>query len=201
MNRERNATVLFATKAVALLYTLAAPSFLGSVEADLTAVYGVGFVAAASAWLVDPTLSVILIAAVLVTMMTINRASPVTGGRRDVAPWSEPDPDLDPAATMLPAPISLPDTGHRAGPEVVTSRPGPDHATDAQDQPPEVADGPTFLLDASGQFGHVTPQGLASAQDNRVGAGGDTVICPLGGGSYTAQGTASGAGVVPMVWG
>lgn len=198
--------LVWVLKAAAVVYAAAAPFFLGAVDADLTAVYAVAFVAGAAAWCVDAVLGALVLMGVVITMVAISRASAAAAARGGDRGRDEDGEDAFPWARRAAAESTPGSAGRGPGPEPVEAfvseaADGPeDYATSDGERAPEATDGPRFLLDPRSQHGYVTESGMASAQTNEVGGYSDFVYCPLGAGSYSVQGTAAGVGVAPMAW-
>ena len=205
-------------KAVVLLHIMIAPFSLVHVPIDLTAVYVAGFACGAACLTIDSTLGLLVITAVIVSMVTINRAKT----RRPRPPSEDPlmyatdvvatlpvpvrSLDDDRASESAPAPASVPKSEPEPKPKPA-SAPEPtqaaprmeQHDRDAMhfyDDDHENEHGHRFLLKPDGVF--VTDESLERAQSNRVGP--DSAYCPLGKESYGVQGVASGVSVVPMTW-
>ena len=208
-------------KAAVLLYIMIAPFSLAHVPIDLTAVYVAGFACGAACLTVDFTLGLLVITAVIVSMVTINRAKtrrprppsedplmyasdvvatlpvPVRSLEDERAPESAPVPA--PAPAPAPAPEPEPEPAPAPKPTEAALR-MQQHTGDAMhfydDDDDELEQGHRFLLKPDGVF--VTEDSLERAQSNRVGP--DSAYCPLGIESYGVQGVASGVSVVPMTW-
>lgn len=200
-------SVVYAMKVAATMYCLAAPLLWKGSDVDLTIVYAAASVMGAVALLIDVSLGLIVLAGVLITSLIVrSHEKPKDHTVHDwtkhsYAPARQPrteafDVELSPIAAdaAAAAPPPPPDSDVELACPAVNKK-EPVSCSTATDL------GPRFLLDPAGQFGHVSAEQLDAAQTNSVGGSSyNTVYCPLGDDSYSAQGVTKRSAVAPATW-